>query len=69
MNREELEQAALAKVCACWYYDLQNSMDETYDGDLERVIANPAWFHISAQLYEPQDAEVFKAEYDECRST
>jgi len=66
MDREQLEKAALRSVCGCWYYELNNSLAETDSADLERVIANPMWFHINAQLYDPDDVDRFLAEYDFC---
>lgn len=38
LNREELEQLALTEVCACRYYDLQDTLQETPDEDLWLII-------------------------------
>lgn len=38
MSRENLEQLALMRVCACLYYDLADAMPETSDEDLVKVI-------------------------------
>lgn len=38
VSREELEALALNAVCACWYYDLANTLEETPDADLVRII-------------------------------
>jgi hypothetical protein len=38
MNREELEQLAMIRVCACMYYDLADTLGETPDEDLIKVI-------------------------------
>lgn len=40
LNREELEQQALAEVCACRYYDLQDTLQETPDEDLQLIISH-----------------------------
>ncbi len=37
-ERELLESQALAEVCACMYYDLCDTIDETPDGDLLAII-------------------------------
>lgn len=38
VSREELEALALKAVCACWYYDLADTLEETPDADLLHVI-------------------------------
>ena len=38
MSREELEKLALLRVCACMYYDLADTVEETTDADLIKVI-------------------------------
>lgn len=38
VSREELEVLALNAVCACWYYDLADTLEETPDADLVRII-------------------------------
>lgn len=38
VSREELEALAMDAVCACWYYDLADTLEETPDSDLIRVI-------------------------------
>jgi hypothetical protein len=38
LDREELEEQALNEVCACRYYDLQDTLDETSDKDLRLII-------------------------------
>lgn len=40
LNREELEELALKRVCACLYYDLADTVGETPDADLIKVIRN-----------------------------
>jgi hypothetical protein len=38
LDREELEEQALNEVCACRYYDLQDTLRETSDKDLRLII-------------------------------
>lgn len=38
LSREELENLALEEVCACRYYDLQDTLQETPDEDLMLII-------------------------------
>jgi len=38
VDREELEQRAMEEVCACRYYDLADTLQETPDDDLWSVI-------------------------------
>lgn len=38
LSREELEQRAIDEVCACRYYDLQDTLQETPDEDLYLII-------------------------------
>jgi len=38
VSREELEALAMKAVCACWYYDLADTLEETADTDLLCVI-------------------------------
>jgi len=38
VNREDLEQQAIAEVCACRYYELQDTLEETPDEDLLTII-------------------------------
>lgn len=38
VSREELEALALNAVCACWYYDLVDTLEESPDADLISVI-------------------------------
>lgn len=38
VSREELETFALNAVCACWYYDLADTLEETSDADLIGII-------------------------------
>ena len=35
---ELLEKEALAEVCACWYYDLADTLYETPDEDLQAIV-------------------------------
>lgn len=45
VSREELEALALNAVCACWYCNLNNVLDETSDPDLIRIIERePCYF-------------------------
>lgn len=37
-DRETLESQALEAVCACRYYDLQDTLSETPDADLRAII-------------------------------
>ncbi|MDE2106078.1 MAG: hypothetical protein KGL39_53135 [Patescibacteria group bacterium] len=61
MTRKQLEKAALKNVCACWYYDLYNQMDETDDLTLERIIDDSQYLHKQNQKDDP----VPQAEYEE----
>ena len=38
LSREDLERLALRKVCACLYYDLADTIGETSDEELIKVI-------------------------------
>lgn len=38
--REKLEKAALEAVCACFYYDLADTIDSMKDVELEEIVAN-----------------------------
>lgn len=38
VSREELEALAIEAVCACWYYDLADTLEETPDADLVGII-------------------------------
>lgn len=38
MNREDLEKQALDEVCACRYYDLQDTLQETPGEDLLSIV-------------------------------
>ena len=38
LSREELEAQAIEEVCACRYYDLQDTLQETPDEDLYLII-------------------------------
>lgn len=38
LDREELEAIAIDEVCACRYYDLQDTLQETPDEDLLLII-------------------------------
>lgn len=37
-ERELLESQALSEVCACMYYDLADTIEETHDADLIAII-------------------------------
>lgn len=37
-DREQLEKKALEEVCACRYYDLADTVEETPDEDLEGIV-------------------------------
>ena len=41
-SREDLEKQALEAVCACDYYDLADTLQETPDEDLKRIINREA---------------------------
>ena len=38
LYRDELEAAATKAVCACWYCDLVDALEEMPDTDLVRII-------------------------------
>jgi len=38
VSREQLEILAIEAVCACWYYDLLDALEETTDNELVRII-------------------------------
>lgn len=38
MSREDLEQLALAEVCSCRYYDLQDTLQESPDSELLALV-------------------------------
>ena len=38
MERELPEKEAMAEVCACWYYDLADTLYETSDDDLLAIV-------------------------------
>ena len=38
LSREELEARAIDEICACRYYDLQDTLQETPDEDLRLII-------------------------------
>ncbi len=38
VDRELLETAALGEVCACRYYDLADTLQETPDEDLQSIV-------------------------------
>ena len=38
VDRETLESRAIEEVCACRYYDLQDTLGETPDEDLMAII-------------------------------
>ncbi len=37
-DREELESRAVEEICACRVYDLQDSLQETTDAELQAII-------------------------------
>lgn len=39
-EREKLEKAALMAICACYYYDLADTIDSMTDAELEEIVAN-----------------------------
>ncbi len=39
-ERENLEKGALDTVCACWYYDLADSIGSTSDEELQAIVAS-----------------------------
>ena len=47
-DRESLEARALEEVCACQYYDLADTIDETPDGDLLSIINHKVRCNICA---------------------
>ena len=38
VDRELLEKEALAEVCACWYYDLADTIEEASDDELLTIM-------------------------------
>jgi hypothetical protein len=40
IDRELLEKEALAEVCACWYYDLADTLYETPYEDLKAIVSH-----------------------------
>jgi len=38
VTREQLEAYAMEAVCACWYYELLDLLEEATDVDLIRII-------------------------------
>lgn len=38
IDRELLEREALTEVCACWYYDLADTLYEMRDEDLLAIV-------------------------------
>lgn len=43
VDRELLEQEALEKICACWYYDLVDNIEITSDNELLAIISQDRW--------------------------
>jgi redox-regulated HSP33 family molecular chaperone len=41
-EREQLEKAALDRVCACLYYDLADCIDAMSDDEVKDIIENGA---------------------------
>ncbi len=41
-SREDLEKQAMEAVCACDHYDLADTLQETPDEDLRRIIDHEA---------------------------
>lgn len=40
IERELLEKEAMAEVCACWYYNLADTLHETPDDDLLAIVSH-----------------------------
>ena len=40
IDRELLEKEAMAEVCACWYYDLADTLYKTPDSDLQAIVSH-----------------------------
>ena len=38
--REKLERAALMVICACYYYDLADTIESMTESELEEIVAN-----------------------------
>lgn len=49
VDRELLETQAVEEVCACRYYDLQDTLQETPDEDLLTIINHTNKCEISGQ--------------------
>ena len=69
MNRQDLEQQALERVCSCWYYDLADTVGEAADTDLQKIIDYPAWSHMQNQINNPVSGDEFIAELAHCPDT
>lgn len=48
-DREELEKQALDEICACRYYDLADTVQETPDEDLLSIIDHSIACEICGQ--------------------
>lgn len=60
-TREDLETQAQQAICPCWHYELANSMDETTDIELEKIVADGQYVH-KIQYY---DGQITREELDE----
>ena len=43
--RDQLEARAKYSVCACWHYELANSIEDCTEADLKAIINNPYHLH------------------------
>ena len=40
VSRKELERRALFSICACYYYDLADTIDSMTNTELEEIVAH-----------------------------
>ena len=67
MSITKLKQQAQLKVCACYYYDLANEIDNMTAEDLQLIIDNPYYCHTlnddevaECPEYQTEQAEVIR---------
>lgn len=53
-DREILEAEALKAVCACYYYDLADTIDSLSEFDLSQIISDPENLH---RMNDPEELE------------
>ena len=63
LNRQALEEEAKKACCACWYYDLTNTVEDYTEDDLKAIINNPYYIHEQQDEDDWQDdCPQYKAE-------